>query len=191
MTHPFPPFTDIPPIDETIWADGDLTVSDWESQSGDQTNIFEYVNSNNDATNVELRSAAIIPDTVICGIDPDEVRILRFFVQNPSADPSPDQTVQVKCKCRYVDLFGATGEEASVAVKLREGTTQIAVTSQVTLDETLSDITLTLSVAEINSVGDWEDLNIEMRFEACSGDSIPNAGDLDLECSQCRIIFST
>lgn len=177
-----------PALDETVYADGDLLVAVWRDDGGGTSNLYQSVDSESDADFVHLRSANVIPETVICPTE--TTRTLRFFIADPSGVPSPNQSVEIKVKCRYVDLFGATGEAAEFDLRLREDTTSIAVSADQSLSTGLTEFSLFLTVGQINSVGDWADLNVSMEFRACAGDSVPNAGDLDLECSRCRIIFS-
>lgn len=187
MTHPiqfFGPF-DIT-LDEEITADSDNLVATWEDEGGATTNIFQSVNSNNDATWAELRSV----NHMTSGGDPN-TRTLRFNMEDPSDQPpSTDQTVEVRCRIRWVDVFGGANPDAGdpdVRVALREGATQRAITSRQTLITSFADHSLVLNATEIGSVTDWDDLNVQMQFEA---NGIDIDEEIDIEVSRVRIIFT-
>ena len=176
------------PLNETVFADGDESVGVWEDEGGATANLWQSVDSESDADWIELRDANRIPDTVICPTTTS--RLLRLFLADPSGVPSPDQTVELKVRVEYVELLSATGEEVTLDLVLREGATVRATNAGLTVTQTPTERSLFLSTAQINSIGDWDNLSASLEFDACAGDSIPNAGELDIICYRCRLIFS-
>jgi hypothetical protein len=178
------------PLDETIWADSDNLVSGWEDEGGATTNLYQSVDSDSDADWVELTTANRIPDTATCG-GLEVSRTLRFNLQDPSGKPTPNQTVEVRCKMEYVVLLAGNGSEShTVDIRLREGTTSRAVDTNNVLTTTPTEFSLFLNTTQINSVSDWNNLNVSLEFTSCSGDTIPNSGEFDLICYRCRLIFA-
>jgi hypothetical protein len=174
--------TTVPVLDETVFADNDDVVSVWEADDGGTTDIFEHVDSESDADHVELRSANHI---VTSGS-----RSLRFFMQNPSAAPSPTQTVDLRARCEWIDVFGSANPDAgdpNIVISLFENTTLRAASSAVAITETPVDYSLILSEAQINSVTDWDDVRMQMVFEA-SGIDIDE--EVNIQVYRVRIIFS-
>ena len=180
----------IPPIDETVYVTADFTGmgSVWEDEGGATTNLFDSLDDANDATYIELQ--LVIPGTVICGTS-TESHNYRGHLDAPSATPSPDQTVEVVVKMEYLDLFSATGESHDLDIELIEGaSTVIASSLGNSLTETPVEYVLSLTKAQIVSVGDWSDLDVRATIVSCAGDSVPNADDQNLRIMEIRVDFT-
>lgn len=178
-------------LDETrrpVTPDYTGMSSVWEDQAASTTNMYADVNDSSDSTYVTLQS--VIPDTVICGTSTEEHNF-RCNMDPPSGKPRSDQSIIVTVRARYVDLYTATNEEHTMEIEVIQGTsTQRAYSSGHTLTTSFADYELFMSTSEINSVTDWDDLDVKATITSCAGDSLPNAGDQQLEISEVYITYA-
>lgn len=173
---------EVEPITETIWADADDLVAQWEDEGGATTNLWQSVNADSDATYVTLVGPSVIVES--------GSRSLRFGLENPSAAPSSDQTVELRIRCEWIDVFGAANPDAgdpNITIRLIEGATTRAATSAQQISEAPAEYSLFLSESQINSVTDWDDLYAEMTFEA-SGIDVDE--EVNIRVYRARIVFS-
>lgn len=175
-------------LDETIYANLDAVTSVWEGGSPpgtDTTNIYVYVDSESDTDYVRLRNPT--NHIVTSG-----TRSLRFDMQTPSGTPLSSQTVELKVRCEWVDVFGAANPDSgdpNITINLYENGSQVTGGggSAQQLTTSPAEYSHFLSSAAISNVNNWADVEVDMDFE-CSGI------DLDEEVSiyvyRVRIIFS-
>lgn len=164
-------------LDEKIWANADRTTSGWKTQSGGTSNIYQSVDSDSDSDYVELISWIL-----------DDARTVAFRLESPSDDPSGTQTVQIKVNAKYLENFEVLPNAPKLTIKFDEGGTQRAVSSPLTLTKNPAEYSLFLTEAQINSVGSWANVEVEMLF-----DNSANTGpdeEAKFRCHRCRVIFS-
>ena len=170
------------PLDETIWASADRTVSNWRGQPGnDTTLLFEYVDDVDG-----------ISDTTYVNLDAfilNSSRTLAFYMTAPTGDPSPTQNVNLQVRCLYEDNgFQPLPTAPELTIRLDESGTQRAQGSATSLTQSFADYSLFLSAAQINSVGNWDNVEVEMFFDNTMNTD-PDE-EAQFKCSECRIIFS-
>jgi hypothetical protein len=183
MTHPIPLYFVEAVLSETLDPSGDNLTSVWRDEGGATTNIYQSCIGSNDSTFAQLRTANLILS--VCPTT--ESRTLRFDMDNPTGNPSAvGQTCQVIARCRVVDPF-TTGFTVDLDLSLRESTTQRAIDTNNSLSTSWTDVILSLTQAQINSVGNWDNANVQMTFDACA-DGVD--ADIDIEVSRVRIVFS-
>ncbi len=116
-------------------------------------------------------------------------RSLRFITDSPSDDPIGTQTVELRVRCRWVDVFGAANPDAgdpNVTLSLLEGTTVRATGSAQAITTSFAEYSLFLTEAQVNAFTSWSDLRAQMVFEA-SGIDIDE--EVDIEVSRVRVVF--
>lgn len=165
------------PIDETIWADGDRTTSQWEDEGGATTNLWQSVDSESDTDYVTLQ-IVILNDT----------RTLAFNMETPSGEPIGSQTVEVQVRARYLEPTLSLPTAPEITLRLDESTTERATGSATSLTTSFADYSLFLDTAEINSVTDWADVEVEMLFDNTMNTGVDE--EANFEVSECRVIFS-
>jgi hypothetical protein len=187
MTHPIQMIgaLAIPAITESIYPDSDSSVSIWRDEGGSSSNIYQSVNSTsqNDSTYAKLNS----PNVIINVCPTTETRMIRFGMENPSAQPSPYQNVDVYVRSKIVDPY-TTGFTATLDIELLEGTTtQRAIGTGFSVNTTFGSDYFSLTTNEINSVTDWDNLYVKATWEVCA-DAVD--ADLDIHCSWIYIQFT-
>lgn len=172
------------PLDETVFADSDDVISQWEDEGGATTNLYQSVDDDvtPDSDWVELRSVNHI---VTSG-----TRALRFGTQNPSGTPQANQTVELQVRCRWVDVFGSANPDAgdpNLTISMYESTTNRGSGSAQTITTSFVNYSFFPSTSQIISVGNWDNLRVNMSFE-CSGIDLDE--EVDIEVSRVKVIFS-
>jgi hypothetical protein len=175
------------PLNETIYANFDAIVSQWEDEGGSTTTntMYQSVDSESDSDWVELRSANHI-------INSSTTRNLRFDMASPSGTPLSSQTVVLKVRCKWVDVFNdATPDSGHPRIELNlfENGSQVSggAGSWQALSESAAEYTEPLSSAAIGNVSNWDDVELDMDFE-CTGLGLDQ--EVDFEVYRVRIVFS-
>lgn len=167
-----------PILSETVWVDADHTVSGWEDETTATTDLYQSANADNDSTWVQLVSWIL-----------DTTARIVFRFASPSATPSSvGQDAEIRIKAEYLENFETLPSAPTMTIRFDEGGTQLAASSALSLTTTLAEYSLILSQAEINSVTDWTDIEVDLLF-----DNTANTGadeEAKFRISRARIIFS-
>lgn len=177
LSGAFPGILSGTPIDETIWADFDRTTSQWEDEGGATADLHDSVNTESDLTYVTLQ-IVILQDT----------RTLAFGMDDPSGEPIGSQTVEVQVRARYLEPTLSLPTAPEITLRLDESTTERATGSATSLTTSFADYSLFLDTAEINSITDWADVEVEMLFDNTMNTGVDE--EANFEVSECRVIFS-
>ena len=174
------------PIDDIVYpVSPDSLVAVWRDEGGLTTDIYQSVDNTGapiDDDYAKLRSA----NWILTECPTTASRSLRFKLGNPSGAPSPYQTVRIAFRSKIVDPY-TTGFTATVDVKLKEGTSTVRSSSTGnTVTATFGTDFSVLSIADINSVTDWDDLYAEATWDVCANGV---DADLDIYCSHVYLEF--
>jgi len=166
------------PIDETIWADFDESVSQWRTSTGGSTNLHDQVNVDGVDTTYCRLTSPILQST----------RQLAFGMESPSGEPIGSQTVELQIRAKYLEPGQTLPTAPTVTIRMDENNTQRGTSLALDLTTSFADYSFFPSTAQINSVGDWDEIEVDMSF-----DNTMNTGldeEADFHVSEVRIIFS-
>lgn len=169
-----------PPLDETIWADADSLITGWEDEGGATSNLYQSVDSDSDADYVN-RVTPIINSTV-------SLRFRLADIVGPPDEPLSDQVVYLEVKFEYIQVDQPLDSAPTASLYIREGTsTNRASNTGITVTQTPTDQSVTMTTGEINSVTDWTNLYAHMTFTT-SGNGVDQ--DVDYRIYRVRMHFS-
>ena len=179
-------------LNETIWANADEETSSWSTYpTGATTNTYVAVNSASDSVWVWLRSGQEIY------AESEGSRTLRYDMQTPSGDPSPNQNVDLVVRCQRYDSAGASApSSATVTINLFENNSQVTggggTAQQVTAANNAgaADYTHRLSTTAINNVSNWANVEIDASFAASGIDTSEPEMYVTYRVYQVKIVFS-
>ena len=138
--------------------DSDVSDGSWVNQAGSNTNLYQSI----DESGGEDDSDYVISTDSSSSSDTMEVGLSDI------SDPQGSSSHTVKYRAKGSDPSGSYGIP-SLTVSLRQGSTQIATSTNSSLTTFFVDYTFTLSSSEANAITDYSDLRL--RFVRASGGS--------------------
>ena len=138
--------------------DSDVSDGSWVNQAGSNTNLYQSI----DESGGEDDSDYVISTDSSSSSDTMEVGLSDI------SDPQGSSSHTVKYRAKGSDPSGSYGIP-SLTVSLRQGSTQIATSTNSSLTTSFVDYTFTLSSSEANAITDYSDLRL--RFVRASGGS--------------------
>lgn len=131
-----------------ISPDSDVTsTGKWRTQADGSTNLFESIN--------ELPN--YIDTDFIKYLGSTDGQYIEFTLSNPIGTVNTSEAVVLFFRAR-----DASGANAQLTVQLRQGSSTVIASTDVTLGVAISTYTLTLSPAEKSSITDWNDLRVRI-----------------------------
>lgn len=177
---PFPMLSSIPwipALDETIWADGDSLITNWEDEGAATSDLYQSVDSDGDTDFVTLTTPVL-----------NATRTIRFTLEDPSADPAPAQTVELRVKFKYIQVDQPLDNAPTADILIKEGTTTTrASNTGITVTTTATEYSVFMTPTEIGNVTDWTDLYAEISFTT-AGNGVDQ--EANYEVYRVRIIFA-
>ena len=138
--------------------DSDVSDGSWVNQAGSNTNLYQSIDEadgENDSDYVISTDSSSSSDTMEVGL-------------SDISDPQSSSSHIVRYRAKGSDPSGFYGIP-SLTVSLRQGSTQIATSTNSSLTTSFVDYTFTLSSSEANAITDYSDLRL--RFVRASGGS--------------------
>ena len=164
-------------LDETIWADFDTTTAGWEDEVGNTTNLHDSVNSENDSLYVILSSWIL-----------NTTERIVFGLEDPSGEPTPNQSVEVFVRAEYLENFEVLPTAPTMTIRFDENGTQRATSSALSLTKSPADYSFFLNTTQINSVTDWNDVEMDILFDNTANTGVDE--EAKFQIYEVRTIFT-